>query len=42
MLRRFWERLTGWICERIGICLRFDGDLMAPSGDEPWWREVQR
>lgn len=41
MLRRLWERLLDWLCARA-VCLRFDGDLMAPDGTEPWWPEVRR
>lgn len=34
---RWVSRLLDWLCERLGLCIRFDGDLMAPSGDEEWW-----
>lgn len=42
---RLWQRLMDWMCGKIGLCIRFDGDLMAPSGDEAWWSdgaEVER
>jgi hypothetical protein len=29
--------LLDWLCERIGLRLVFDGNLMAPDGTEPWW-----
>jgi len=28
-----------WLCERIGLRLCFDGNLMAPDGTEPWWQD---
>ena len=34
---RLIERLADWICERIGLAICFDGDLMAPDGSEAWW-----
>jgi hypothetical protein len=30
-------RLLDWLCDLVGLRLSFDGDLMAPSGDEEWW-----
>lgn len=23
---------------RLGLCIRFDGDLAAPDGTEEWWQ----
>lgn len=37
MLRRLWDGLIDWLCSKVGLTIRLDGDLMAPSGDEPWW-----
>lgn len=34
---RWASRLLDWLFERIGLCIRFDGDLMAPDPDEAWW-----
>lgn len=36
-MRRLLERLADWICARIGLTITFDGNLMAPTGDESWW-----
>lgn len=36
-MRSLLDRWLDWLCQRLGLCIRFDGDLMAPSGDEPWW-----
>lgn len=34
---RLLTKLLDWLCERLGVCIRFDGDLMAPDGSEAWW-----
>ena len=34
---RWVSRLLDWLCERIGLRLCFDGNLMAPDGTESWW-----
>lgn len=34
---RLFTRFLDWLCDRLGLCLRFDGDLMAPDPDEAWW-----
>lgn len=36
-MRSSLDRLLDWLCQRLGVCIRFDGNLMAPDGDEPWW-----
>ena len=36
-MKRWIDRFLDWLCDRAGLCLRFDGDLCAPSGDEEWW-----
>lgn len=41
-MKRWIDRVLDWVCERLGVCIRFDGDLMAPDGSEPWWPEVRR
>lgn len=41
-MRWAWRRLMDWLCERIGLRLCFDGNLMAPSGDEEWWPASER
>lgn len=39
-MRGWFERVLDWLCSRLGVCIRFDGDLMAPSGDEEWWADA--
>lgn len=37
-MRRLLDRWLDWLCSRLGICIRFDGDLLTPeSPDDPWW-----
>jgi len=36
-VKQWVDRFLDWLCDRMGLCLRFDGDLCAPSGDEDWW-----
>ena len=31
------DRFIDWICQKSGLRLCFDGNLMAPDGDEEWW-----
>lgn len=38
MISRLVNRLADWLCSRLGILVRIDGDLMTPeSPDDPWW-----
>lgn len=34
---RLLNRFLDWLCARIGLCITFDGNLMAPDGTEEWW-----
>lgn len=36
-MKRIIYRLLDWIFGKINLNITFDGDLMAPSGDEEWW-----
>ena len=39
-MRRIWDRLLDWLCDRLGVCIDLGGNLMGPSGDEPWWGQA--
>ena len=36
-MRRLVDRVLDWLCGRVGLRLCFDGNLIAPTGDEDWW-----
>lgn len=33
--------LLDWLCDRLGVNIRFDGDPCAPDGSEPWWPALE-
>ena len=41
-MQRLIDRFLDWLCARVGLCLRFDGDLCAPDGTEEWWQDGKR
>lgn len=37
-MRIIINRFLDWLCDRIGVSICFDGDLLTPeSPDDPWW-----
>lgn len=37
IVQQLFDRFVDWILSKIDMDITFDGDLMAPSGDEAWW-----
>lgn len=44
-MSRLLARLEDWLCDRLGLCISFDGDLVTPDwheGDgDPHYRPVR-
>ena len=34
MAVQLMDRFLDWMCDRIGLCIRFDGDLVTPDWSE--------
>lgn len=41
-MRKLLDRLLDWLCDHVGLCIKFDGNLMAPDGTEDWWQDGKR
>lgn len=37
IVQQLLDWILDWVFDKINLNITFDGDLMAPSGDEAWW-----